>query len=96
MKAIYSYVYGIQEVDGGDYDMTGLRTTSLAKSIYVSVVNGQFAISESHLKAILSDHIFEEDCKKELFGFQVLLMCQRRIRRIVNRTFDFKWKNLLS
>ncbi|GBN25057.1 hypothetical protein AVEN_65056-1 [Araneus ventricosus] len=27
MKAHYSYVCGILEVDGGKYDMTGLRTT---------------------------------------------------------------------
>ncbi|GBN26631.1 hypothetical protein AVEN_102704-1, partial [Araneus ventricosus] len=31
MKANYSYICEIQEVDGGEYDMTGLRTTSMAK-----------------------------------------------------------------
>ncbi|GBM98677.1 hypothetical protein AVEN_191889-1 [Araneus ventricosus] len=38
MKAHCSYVYGIQEVDGGKYVMTGLRTINLAKSKFVSVV----------------------------------------------------------
>ncbi|GBN26727.1 hypothetical protein AVEN_70432-1 [Araneus ventricosus] len=32
LKAHYSYVCGIQEVDGGEYDMTGLRTINMAKS----------------------------------------------------------------
>ncbi|GBM06753.1 hypothetical protein AVEN_62997-1 [Araneus ventricosus] len=53
MKAHYSYVCGIQEVDGGEYDMTGLRTTNLAKSKFVLGMNDQFAISQSQLKAIL-------------------------------------------
>ncbi|GBL92993.1 hypothetical protein AVEN_54631-1 [Araneus ventricosus] len=74
MKSDYSYVCGIQEVDGGEYDLTGLRTTNLAKSKFVSVAKDQFAISESQLKDILPDLIFEMDCRKELFGFQVLLM----------------------
>ncbi|GBM84957.1 hypothetical protein AVEN_120222-2 [Araneus ventricosus] len=72
MKAHYSYVCGIQEVDGGEYDITGLRITNSAKSKFVSVVNVQFAISESQLKAIFPDHILEVDFRKELFGFQVL------------------------
>ncbi|GBM08643.1 hypothetical protein AVEN_52478-1 [Araneus ventricosus] len=72
MKAHYSYVCGIREVDSGEHDMTGLRTTNLAKSIFVSVTNDQFAISESQLKAILPDHIFDIDCSKELYGFHTL------------------------
>ncbi|GBM17589.1 hypothetical protein AVEN_80889-1 [Araneus ventricosus] len=72
MKARYSYVCRIQEVDGSEYDMTGLRTTNLAKLKFVSVVNDQFAISKSQLKDILPDSIFEVDCKKEIFGFQVV------------------------
>ncbi|GBL95400.1 hypothetical protein AVEN_154803-1 [Araneus ventricosus] len=47
MKAYYSYVCGIQEVDGGEYDMTYLRTTKLAKSKFVSVAKDQFSIFES-------------------------------------------------
>ncbi|GBL97665.1 hypothetical protein AVEN_49165-1 [Araneus ventricosus] len=35
MKAQYSYVCGIQEVYGGEYDWTGLRTTNMAKSKFV-------------------------------------------------------------
>ncbi|GBN62879.1 hypothetical protein AVEN_2540-1 [Araneus ventricosus] len=31
MKAHYSYVCRIQELDGSEYDMTGLRTNNLAK-----------------------------------------------------------------
>ncbi|GBO05014.1 hypothetical protein AVEN_177168-1 [Araneus ventricosus] len=53
MKAYYSYVCGIQEVDSGEYDMTGLRTANLAKSKFISMVNIQFAVSESQLEAIL-------------------------------------------
>ncbi|GBN68567.1 hypothetical protein AVEN_114536-1, partial [Araneus ventricosus] len=61
----YSYVCRIQEVGGGDeYDMPGLRTTNLAKLKFASVVNNQFAISESRLKAILPDRIFEVDRRK--------------------------------
>ncbi|GBM29273.1 hypothetical protein AVEN_155226-1 [Araneus ventricosus] len=66
MKEHYSYVCGIQEVVDGEYYMTDLRTTNLAKSKFVSVVNDQFAISESQLKAILQDRIFEVNCRKEL------------------------------
>ncbi|GBN05117.1 hypothetical protein AVEN_132103-1 [Araneus ventricosus] len=72
MTASYLYVCGIQEGDGGGYDTTGLRTTNLAKSKFVSVVNDQFAISKSQLKAILPDYIFEVDYRKELFVFQVV------------------------
>ncbi|GBM87820.1 hypothetical protein AVEN_38489-1 [Araneus ventricosus] len=72
MKAHYLYVCGIQEVDSGEYAMTGLITINLSKSKLVSVVNDQFSISESQLKAIFTDCIFEVDCRKELFGFQVL------------------------
>ncbi|GBL83501.1 hypothetical protein AVEN_196352-1 [Araneus ventricosus] len=73
MKAHYLYVCGIQKVNGGEYDMRGLRSTNEAKSRkFVSVVNDQFATSESHLKALLPDCIFEVDCRKELFGFQVV------------------------
>ncbi|GBM13076.1 hypothetical protein AVEN_101920-1 [Araneus ventricosus] len=39
MKAHYSYVCGIEEVDRGEYDMTGLRITNLAKSKFVLMVN---------------------------------------------------------
>ncbi|GBM98003.1 hypothetical protein AVEN_89300-1 [Araneus ventricosus] len=67
IKAHYSYICGIQQVDGGQYDMTGLRTTNLAKSKCVSVVNDKLANSE--LKAIHPDRIFEVDCRKELSGF---------------------------
>ncbi|GBL94964.1 hypothetical protein AVEN_187477-1 [Araneus ventricosus] len=75
MKLHYLCVYGIQEVHSGKYDMTGLRTnfmTNLAKSKFVSLVNDQSAISESQLKAILPDRIFEIDYRKELYGFPVL------------------------
>ncbi|GBL90528.1 hypothetical protein AVEN_179448-1 [Araneus ventricosus] len=72
MKAHHSYICGIQEVDGGEYDIKGLRTTNLAKSKFVSVVNDQLTISESQLKGSLPDRIFEADCRKELFGFQVM------------------------
>ncbi|GBM60395.1 hypothetical protein AVEN_156953-1 [Araneus ventricosus] len=71
MKAHYSYVCGIQKFYCGEYDMTCLRTTNLAKSKFVSVVNDQFAISENQLKATLPDRTFEVDFRKELFGFQV-------------------------
>ncbi|GBL78997.1 hypothetical protein AVEN_48957-1 [Araneus ventricosus] len=71
MKAHYLYVCRIQEVDGDEYDMTDLRITNLDKSKFDSVVNDQFAISESQLKPIFPDCIFEVDCRKELFGFQV-------------------------
>ncbi|GBL95703.1 hypothetical protein AVEN_660-1 [Araneus ventricosus] len=74
MNAHYSYVCGIQEVDGVEYDMTGFGTTNLAKSKFVSVVNDQFAISQSQLKAIFPDSIFEVDCRKELSCFQVVQM----------------------
>ncbi|GBN14274.1 hypothetical protein AVEN_266722-1 [Araneus ventricosus] len=66
----YSCVCGIQEVDGGEYDTTGLRTTKLAKSNFFSVVNDQFAISRNQLKALVLDRIFEADRRKELYGFQ--------------------------
>ncbi|GBM03482.1 hypothetical protein AVEN_95383-1 [Araneus ventricosus] len=72
MKAHHSYVCGIQEYDGGEYDTTGLRTTNLAKSKFVSVLNDQFAISQSQLKAIVPDRIFEIDCRKELSAFQLV------------------------
>ncbi|GBM89103.1 hypothetical protein AVEN_114548-1 [Araneus ventricosus] len=72
MKAHYSCICGIQEVDDGEYDMTGLRTTNLAKPKFLSVVNDQFAISEIQLKATLPDRIFEVDCRTELVGFQVM------------------------
>ncbi|GBO14648.1 hypothetical protein AVEN_49232-1 [Araneus ventricosus] len=65
MKAHYSYVCGIQEVDGGEYDMSGLRTTNLAKLKFVSVVNDQFDISEIQLKGTLPDCIFEVGCRIE-------------------------------
>ncbi|GBN89088.1 hypothetical protein AVEN_185698-1 [Araneus ventricosus] len=39
MKTHYSYVCGIQEVDSGEYDVTGLRVANLAKSKFVSIVN---------------------------------------------------------
>ncbi|GBN26430.1 BUB3-interacting and GLEBS motif-containing protein ZNF207 [Araneus ventricosus] len=71
MKADYSYICGIQEIDSDELDMTGLRTTNLAKSKFVLVVNDQCAISENRLKAIFSDHTFEVDCRKEVFCFQV-------------------------
>ncbi|GBN77773.1 hypothetical protein AVEN_100303-1 [Araneus ventricosus] len=47
MKAHYSYVCKIQEVDGGEYDMKDLRNINLAKSKFDSMVNDEFAISES-------------------------------------------------
>ncbi|GBL82936.1 Retrovirus-related Pol polyprotein from transposon 412 [Araneus ventricosus] len=72
MKAHYLPVCEIQEVDGGECDLTCLRTTNLAKGKFVFVVNDRFAFSESQLKAILQYHIFELDCKKELFGFQLV------------------------
>ncbi|GBO46531.1 hypothetical protein AVEN_156237-1 [Araneus ventricosus] len=72
MNVYYSCVCGIQGVGDDELDMTGLRTTNLAKSKFVSVVNDQFAISESQLKAVLPDSIFEEDCKKKIFAFQVM------------------------
>ncbi|GBL85282.1 hypothetical protein AVEN_222747-1 [Araneus ventricosus] len=72
MKAHYTYVCRIQEVNGGEYDMTDLRATKLAKSKFDSVVNYQLVISESLLKPILLDRIFEADCRKELFVFQVV------------------------
>ncbi|GBM13652.1 hypothetical protein AVEN_229613-1 [Araneus ventricosus] len=68
MKTHYSYVCGIQGVGGGELDMRGLMTTNLAKSKFVSVINDQFAISESQLKATLSDRIFEV----EVFGFKIV------------------------
>ncbi|GBL94757.1 hypothetical protein AVEN_244742-1 [Araneus ventricosus] len=68
-KAHYSYVCGIQEVDGSEYVMIGYRTINLAKSKFLSVMNDQFAISESKLKAILPGCIFEVDFSKKLFGF---------------------------
>ncbi|GBN01589.1 hypothetical protein AVEN_36435-1 [Araneus ventricosus] len=89
VKAHFSYVCRIQEVDGGEYDMTGFRTTNLAKLKFYSVVNDQFAISESQLKAILPDRIFEVDCRKEIFGFQVVWI-EKKNSRTANRTFDFK------
>ncbi|GBN51596.1 hypothetical protein AVEN_259039-1 [Araneus ventricosus] len=64
IKAHYSYVCGIEEIGSGEYDMPGLKTTTLAKSKFVSVVNNQFAISESRLKSILPDLFFEVYCGK--------------------------------
>ncbi|GBN87556.1 hypothetical protein AVEN_214332-1 [Araneus ventricosus] len=58
LKAHYSYVCGFQEVEGDEYDMICLRTTNLTESKFVSVVNGQIAISKIHLI--------------ELVGFQVM------------------------
>ncbi|GBL77026.1 hypothetical protein AVEN_12678-1 [Araneus ventricosus] len=72
MKTHYLYVCGVQGVDGGEFDMTGLRITNMAKSKFISVVNDQFAISESQFKAILPNRIFEVDCRKELFLFQTV------------------------
>ncbi|GBL79829.1 hypothetical protein AVEN_28899-1 [Araneus ventricosus] len=72
MKAHYSYVFGIQKIDGGEYDMTGLKTTYLAKSKLVSLVNDQFAISDFQLKAALPDRLFEVDFRIELVGFQIV------------------------
>ncbi|GBN07780.1 hypothetical protein AVEN_40677-1 [Araneus ventricosus] len=72
MKAHYSCVCRIQEVDSGEYYNTGLRTTNLAKTKFVSVENDQFAISEIQLKATLPDRIFDVDCRIELVGFQVV------------------------
>ncbi|GBM71775.1 hypothetical protein AVEN_190639-1 [Araneus ventricosus] len=74
MKADYSGVSGIQGVDSGELDMTGLRASNLAKSKFVSVVNDQSAISESEFKviAIFPDGIFEVGCRKEAFSFQIV------------------------
>ncbi|GBL76720.1 hypothetical protein AVEN_53405-1 [Araneus ventricosus] len=71
-EAHYSYVCGIQEVYGSEYDMTGLRTTNLAKSKFVSVMNDQFVISKSQLKDIFLGRIVEVDCRKEFYDFQVV------------------------
>ncbi|GBM33563.1 hypothetical protein AVEN_197316-1 [Araneus ventricosus] len=46
MKTHYSYVCGVQGVDG-EFDTTGLRTTNMATLKFVSVMNAQFDISES-------------------------------------------------
>ncbi|GBO36311.1 hypothetical protein AVEN_204887-1, partial [Araneus ventricosus] len=70
MKVHHSNVYGIQEVDCGEYDMTALRPTNMVKSKFVLVVNDQLVISESQLKVVLPDCIFQVDCRKEFFGFQ--------------------------
>ncbi|GBM62654.1 hypothetical protein AVEN_257258-1 [Araneus ventricosus] len=58
-KAHYLYVCTIQEFDGVEYNMTGLRTTSLVKSKFVSKVNDKFVISKSQLTVIPLYHIFE-------------------------------------
>ncbi|GBN52081.1 hypothetical protein AVEN_200489-1 [Araneus ventricosus] len=71
MRANYSYVYGIKGVYVGELDIIGLRTTNLAKLKFVSVVNVQFAISESQIKVTRPDSIFGIDCIKEVFGFPV-------------------------
>ncbi|GBL74911.1 hypothetical protein AVEN_243741-1 [Araneus ventricosus] len=70
LKSHYSYVCGIQGVYDSELHTTGLRSANLAKLKFVSVVNDQFDISESQLKAVLRNHIFEVDCRKEVFGFQ--------------------------
>ncbi|GBL77638.1 hypothetical protein AVEN_152877-1 [Araneus ventricosus] len=72
MKAHNLCVCEIQEIDGGEYDMIDMRTANLAESKFVSVVNDQFTFSECQFKAILLDRIFEVDCRKEFFGFQVV------------------------
>ncbi|GBM18821.1 hypothetical protein AVEN_203099-1 [Araneus ventricosus] len=72
MKAHYSYVCWIQEVDGGEYDIIGLKTTNIDKSKFVLVVDDQFAISQIQLEATLPDRIFEVDCRIELGSFQVM------------------------
>ncbi|GBM88906.1 hypothetical protein AVEN_12515-1 [Araneus ventricosus] len=73
MEVHYAHV-GIQELKGGEYEIPGLRTTNLAKSKFVLVVNDQFAIYEnpSYTKSTLQGRIFKVDCRKELFGFQVV------------------------
>ncbi|GBM09706.1 hypothetical protein AVEN_186411-1 [Araneus ventricosus] len=57
MKACYLYVCGIQEVDGGELGVTGVRLDNLGKSIFVLVVNDQFEISYIQLKVIIYDLI---------------------------------------
>ncbi|GBM39218.1 hypothetical protein AVEN_223836-1 [Araneus ventricosus] len=70
MKVRYSYVCRISGVGGGKLGVTGLKTTNLAKSKFVSVVNDKLAISESQFKAILRDTIFEVGCRKEYSFFR--------------------------
>ncbi|GBM05091.1 hypothetical protein AVEN_210800-1 [Araneus ventricosus] len=99
MKAPYSYVCGIQEIDSDEYDLTSLRTTNLAKSKFVSMAKDQFGIFESHLKEILPDLIIEVDCREVLFGLQVayfaccnILMFYgyKRLNRYPNTTADIQ------
>ncbi|GBL72809.1 hypothetical protein AVEN_128016-1 [Araneus ventricosus] len=66
IKNIIHTSAGFKNVEGSEYDMTGLRTTNLAKSKFISMV--QFAISESQLKDILPGRIVEVDCRED---FQV-------------------------
>ncbi|GBM40832.1 hypothetical protein AVEN_137333-1 [Araneus ventricosus] len=59
MKVHYLFVCSIQEFDGGEYNMTGLRITNVVKLKFVSKVNDKFAISKSQLTVIPLYHIFE-------------------------------------
>ncbi|GBN10287.1 hypothetical protein AVEN_214314-1 [Araneus ventricosus] len=51
-------VYRIDGVDGGEMDVTGLKSANLAK------LDDQFAISEIQIKARLPDPIVEVDIRK--------------------------------
>ncbi|GBM34090.1 hypothetical protein AVEN_225612-1 [Araneus ventricosus] len=64
MKPYHSYVCGIQEDHGGEFDTTAFRTSNLVKSKFVLVVKDKFFISGSQLNAELPDCIFQVDCRK--------------------------------
>ncbi|GBM16460.1 hypothetical protein AVEN_94947-1 [Araneus ventricosus] len=59
-----TYVYRIDGVDGGEMDVTGLKSTNLAKSKFALEVDDQFAISENQIKARLPDPIVAVDIRK--------------------------------
>ncbi|GBM64631.1 hypothetical protein AVEN_91702-1 [Araneus ventricosus] len=64
------YICKMDGFNGGELDVTNLRSTSLAKSKLVLEVNDQFV--ESQLKFILPYPTFGVDCREEVFVFQVV------------------------
>ncbi|GBL90872.1 hypothetical protein AVEN_27983-1 [Araneus ventricosus] len=69
IKTHYSYICGNDGVVANELDVTGLRSTNLAKSKFVLAVNEQFAICESQIKARRPDSNVVIESRKEMLGF---------------------------